>query len=60
MKKEEILRMTCTVLSGMLSNPVMSGLCTPVNSVPRRVLFESLVDEITAVATQKLGLTIEE
>ncbi len=60
MKKEEILKMTCMVLAGMLSNPVMSGLCTPIDSIPRRILLEILVDEITSVATQKVGLTIEE
>ncbi len=60
MKKEQILHLTCIVLSGILSNPIMSDICTPISPVPRRRLFETLVNEITDVATQKMGLTIEE
>lgn len=59
MKKEEILRMASTVFAGILSNPVMSGLCSPVDSGPRSVLFEKIIDEITFMAT-KIGLKIEE
>jgi hypothetical protein len=59
MKKDDILKMACTVAAGALSNPVMTDLCNPVNSGPRQQLIHALTEEIKAIVF-RMGITIEE
>jgi hypothetical protein len=60
MKKEKILELACIIASGILANPVMSNVCSPTNSVPRRHLLETLITEITAISKQTLEMVVEE
>ncbi len=60
MKKEKILELACIVASGILANPVMANVCSPINSVPRRFLLETLITEITAISKQTLEIVVEE